>query len=297
MTRPRATDWIVMAALVICWGSTFAALKIAVAHIHPLWNTALRLWIGLVTLGIVLALRRQALPPLKDPAWRFYAVTGSIGMAAPFALYAYSAQHVASAVNAMCNGASPIFTAALAHIFVAGDRMTPRRAGGVGLGFLGLIVLVAPKLTGGMTLEATGLIAALIGAGLYAVANVLIKRTPPVTASVGAFMMVAWAGLFAGVTALAAAPFPTWPPWPSLTAVIALGVFPTALASIGYVYIIQRRGPLFVSMGIYVAPLWAVVVGVAFMGERPSWTAFAALALILGGVGLATFEPRPRAPA
>jgi drug/metabolite transporter (DMT)-like permease len=35
-----------------------------------------------------------------------------------------------------------------------------------------------------------------------------------------------------------------------------------------------------------------VVIGVTFMGERPSWTAFAALALILGGVGLATLEPR-----
>jgi drug/metabolite transporter (DMT)-like permease len=116
-----------MAALVICWGSTFAALKIAVAHIHPLWNTAFRLWIGLITLGVVLALQGQRLPSLRDPAWRFYAVTGAVGMAAPFALYAYSAQHVASAVNAMCNGASPIFTAALAHVFVAGDRMTPRR--------------------------------------------------------------------------------------------------------------------------------------------------------------------------
>ena len=281
-----------MAALVVCWGSTFAALKIAVAHIHPLWNTAFRLWIGLVTLGVVLALQRQRLPSLRDPAWRFYAVTGTIGMAAPFALYAWSAQHVASAVNAMCNGASPIFTAALAHVFVAGDRMTPRRAGGVGLGFVGLIVLVAPRLSGGMTLEATGLIAALVGAALYAVANVLIKRTPPVTASVGAFMMVAWAGLFAGGLAVAAAPAPAWPPLSSLLAVAALGVFPTALASIGYVYIIQRRGPLFVSMGIYVAPLWAVAIGVAFMGERPNWTAFAALALILGGVGLATLEPR-----
>lgn len=281
-----------MAGLVACWGSTFAALKIAVAHIHPLWNTAIRLWIGVASLGVVLALQRQALPSLRDPAWRFYAVTGTIGMAAPFALYAYSAQHVASAVNAMCNGASPIFTAALAHVFVAGDRMTPRRIGGVGLGFLGLIVLVAPRLTGGMTLEATGLIAALIGAVLYAVANVLIKRTPPVSASLGAFMMVLWAALFAIVLALVAAPAPTWPPLSSLVAVTALGVFPTAFASIGYVYIIQRRGPLFVSMGIYVAPLWAVVIGIAFMGERPNWTAFAALALILAGVGLTTFEPR-----
>ena len=46
------------------------------------------------------------------------------------------------------------------------------------------------------------------------------------------------------------------------------------------------------SMGIYMAPLWAVVIAIAFMGERPNWTAFAVLGLILAGVGLTTFEPR-----
>ena len=46
MTRPSASDWIVLATLVIVWGSAFAGLKIAVAHIHPLWNTVFRIWIG-----------------------------------------------------------------------------------------------------------------------------------------------------------------------------------------------------------------------------------------------------------
>ena len=71
-------------------------------------------------------------------------------------------------------------------------------------------------------------------------------------------------------------------------------MFPTALATIGYVDLIQRRGPLFLSMAIYMAPLWATAVGVIFLAERPSWTAFVALALILGGVALATLEPRQR---
>jgi drug/metabolite transporter (DMT)-like permease len=297
MTRPRPTDWLVLAALVVVWGSAFAALKIAVAHIHPLWNTVFRIWIGVATLAVVMALQRQALPPLRDPAWRVYAITGFVGMSAPFALFAYAAERIPSAVNSMCNGASPIFTAVLAHLFLAGGQLTGRKAAGVALGFAGLAVLVAPKLAGGVTLEATGLATAIFGAALYSFANVLIKRSPAVTPTVGALMMCLWAGVFAIPTALALAPPPSWPPMSSLLAVTGLGVFPTALASIGYVYLIQRRGPLFMSMAIYLAPLWATLLGVVFLAERPGWPAFAALGLILAGVGLASLEPKPRVEA
>lgn len=282
-----------MAFLVIAWGSAFAALKIAVEFIPPVWNASLRLWIAVATLAIVLAVQRQKLPPLRDRAWLFYSVTGLVGMAAPFILFAYAAQSLPSAVNAMCNGASPIFTAVLAHLFVAGDRLTLQRVGGVGLGFAGLLVLLAPKLMGGLNVESLAMIAALSAAGLYAVANVVTKRAPPVAATVGALMMTLWAAAYATAAAIVVAPLPAWPPLPALIAVIAQGVFPAGLATIGWLFLIQRRGPLFVSLSIYMAPLWATALGVIFLNERPGLPAFVALGLILCGVALATLERRP----
>lgn len=290
--RPQTIDWLVMAFLVVAWGSAFAALKIAVEHIAPVWNAALRLWIAVATLAVVLAFQRGRLPPLKDPAWRFYAVTGLVGMAAPFILFAYAAQTLPSAVNAMCNGASPIFTAVLAHLFVAGEKLSLQRAGGVALGFVGLVALLAPKLMAGFNLESLAMLAAIGAAGLYAIANVITKRAPPVTATAGALMLAFWGAIYASAAALVSAPLPAWPPTSALLAVIAQGVFPAGLATIGWVFLIQRRGPLFVSLSIYVAPLWATAVGMLFLGERPGWTAFLALALILGGVALATLERR-----
>ena len=83
-------------------------------------------------------------------------------------------------------------------------------------------------------------------------------------------------------------PMTAWPSPASTAAVVSLGVFPTALAGIGYVFLVQRQGPVFMSMAIYLAPLWATALGVLLLGERPGWPAYAALALILGGVALAT---------
>ena len=294
MTRPKPIDWLVLAALVITWGSSFAALKIAVAFIPPFWNTALRLWIAVATLAIVLVIQRQPLPGFRDPAWRFYAVIGLVGMAAPFVLFALAAERLPSAINAICNGASPIFTALLAHLFVRGEHLTARRAAGVGLGFAGLLVLVGPRLTGGITLEVLALISALVGAALYAISNVVTKRAPPVPSTVGALMMCLWGAVLATVAATFSGPVPAWPPLSAAVAVAIQGVFPTALATIGYVYLIQRRGPLFLSMAIYVAPVWATAVGVIFLAERLTWTAFVALGLVLGGVALATLERRPQ---
>jgi drug/metabolite transporter (DMT)-like permease len=295
-TRPQPVDWLVMAFLVVAWGSAFAALKIAVAHIEPVWNAALRLWIAVATLAVVLLVRRERLPPARHPAWRFYATTGLVGMAAPFILFAYAAQSLPSAVNAMCNGASPIFTAVLAHLFVTGDRLSLQRAAGVGVGFLGLAALLAPKLAGGVNLESLAMASAIGAAGLYAVANVLTKNAPPAPPATSALMLALWGAIYATAAALVAAPLPAWPPWPAAIAVVAQGVFPAGLATIGWVFLIQRRGPLFVSLSIYLAPLWATAVGMAFLGERPEWTAFLALALILAGVALATLERREVRP-
>ena len=296
MERGDAFDWLVLAVLVGIWGSSFALLRVATEHIDPLWNSAIRTGVATMTLAVVMSLQGQRPPPVRHRAWSAYAVIGTLGMAIPLMLFAVAAQRLPSAVVAICNGASPIFTGVLAHLFVSGDRLTPRRAAGVALGFAGLAVLVAPRLAAGVTLETLALAAALLGALLYAVSSVITRRAPPVSSTAGALMMCFCAFVVGVSAAVAFEPPPTLSlPWPSLAAAIALGVGSTGLANIGYVFLIQRRGPLFMSMSIYLAPCIATALGMAALGERPGWPAFVALGLILSGVALATYRPRAAA--
>lgn len=290
MNRPRPLDWLVLAALVIAWGSAFGALKMAVAEVTPAWNTAARLWVATATLAAVCLIGREPLPRLSDPVWRYYAWIGLIGMSVPFFLFAIAATGLPSAVNAICNGASPIFTAVLAYLVLKNEPLGRKKAFGVALGFAGLVVLVAPRLLAhGASVETLALAAALAGAALYAVSNIITRKAPPVASSVGGLMMCLTGSLIATVGAAAVEPLPTaTPSWAAITSIVALGVFSTALGSVGYVFLIKRQGPVFMSMAIYLAPLWATFLGVALLGERPGWAAYTALALILLGVGLAT---------
>ena len=293
--QTKAFDWLVLAILVAIWGSGFALLKVATEHIDPLWNSAIRTGVATLTLGGVLVVQRQAPPPFSHPAWRTYAFLGAVGMAIPLMLFAFASQRLPSAVVAICNGASPIFTGLLAHLLIAGDRLTRRKAAGVALGFAGLATLVAPRLAEGAAIEVLALSAALFGAFLYAICNVATRQAPHVSSTVGAFLMCLWAFVVALGAAVAFEPLPQMPvPLPSLLAAVALGAVSTGLSNVGYVFLIQRRGPLFMSMSIYLAPCVATGLGMAALGERPGWPGFAALGLILTGVALATMAPRAR---
>jgi len=291
-------DWLVLAALVIAWGSGFAGLKIAVHDIAPAWNTVIRLWVATALLWALCAARGETLPALMTagarrpaPVWLWYAALGLVGLSLPFFLFAYSAGGLPSAVNAICNGSSPLFTALLSHLLLPGEKLSLRRAAGVGLGFVGLLVLVGPRMAQGGTVEVLALSAALTGGLLYAASNIITGKAPRVGALAGALMMCLLGAVFATLLALLTTPLPqALPPAPALMAVVALGVFSTALGSVGYVWLVQRRGPVFMSMSIYLAPLWATGLGVLLLGERPGWTAFAALALVLAGVGLTTWR-------
>jgi drug/metabolite transporter (DMT)-like permease len=296
-----ALDWLVLAALVVAWGSAFAALKIAVHDIHPMWNTVIRLWVATGVLSLICASRGERLPPLlprPSPTWAWYSALGLIGLALPFFLFAFAAKGLPSAVNAICNGSSPLFTALLAHLLLSEERLSLRRGIGVALGFVGLLVLVGPRLMHGEAVEGLALGGALVGGLMYAVSNIITRKAPVVSSTAGALLMCLPAAVLATLGAVLTTPLPTaFPPWSALAAVAGLGVFSTALGSVGYVWLVQRRGPVFMSMSIYLAPLWATGLGVVLLGERPGVSAFAALALILVGVGLTTWKSGPRVSA
>lgn len=297
--RGRLLDWLVLAILVVVWGSAFAVVKYAVGHVDPLWVTTGRLQVAALTLGLVLAAtgaRTPRLLPRPAAAWLWYVPVGIAGMGLPFLLYAWASTVLPSSVAAICNGATPMFTAAAAHWMVAGERLTARRTLGVAMGFAGLGFLVGPRaledLAGADTLA---LLAAVAGAIGYALGNIGIKRAPVVPAQVGAFMFCAAGALVATPFALIAAPIPQEAPAAAIAGVVALGVAPTALASIGYVWLIKRRGPVFPAFATYLAPVWATGMGVLFLGERPGVWAYLALALILAAVGVANLRPKPPA--
>lgn len=289
-----ALSWASLLLLVVIWGSTFAGIRIGVETITPAWFVAGRLTSGAIFLGAWLLISGMVRPqerPAEDSRldWNaifWFAVIGIAATTLPFVMYAHAAESVGSAVLAICNGGTPFATVLMAHFFV-NERLTARSLTGVLVGFLGLVLLVLPEFREGGGASLIGILLAIGGAWLYALGNVATRIAPRVEPVLSSFVIVALGAVASLVYALAAEPFPQNPSMASITAMLILGLLPTAFAMFVYVWLIRRAGPVFVSFTTYMSPLWATGLGILFLGETLEWSMIGALALILAGVAIA----------
>ncbi len=157
------------------WALGQITMKIGLEGISPMVQAGLR---SVITIPCLLAWC----------AWRGVAVfrrDGSLGAGALagfffalefWALYEALALTTAARVTVMLYTA-PFWAALGAHFFVAGDRLTPRKAAGLALAFAGLVAAFGDKLAGGPTDTLAGDVLALAGGALWGATIVVIKAT------------------------------------------------------------------------------------------------------------------------
>jgi drug/metabolite transporter (DMT)-like permease len=288
MTRPLG-HWLLLFVLVVMWGSAFMMTGIAVRGFAPTTLVAIRLTLAaLVLAGLVLA-RGQRFPSSRR-FWLFSLAISLAGNCVPFCLISFGQQRVDSSLAGILMGIMPLTTMVLAHFFVRGERLNPAKITGFLVGFVGLILLIGPQALLQLRGEGTELVyqLAIVGGAIcYAINAILARHRPPADPLVAAAgVMVAGSlvmlpiggpGAPAALASVPVAPF---------AAMIALSLIATAAATVVFLKLVTLAGPSFTSFMNYLIPVWALLMGVSFMGERPAPTVLLALALILGGIGL-----------
>jgi drug/metabolite transporter (DMT)-like permease len=308
MTRPHhpASHWILLACLVIMWGTTYLAIKVALGGFGTLTVIAIRLVLAsLVLLGIAAAAGSRL--PRTRSQWGWMLWLALMGNCLPFFFITWGTQHIDSSLAGILVAAMPLGVLVLAHFALATERITPAKAAGFALGFIGVAVLIGPDAfqsnrTG--ALAVLGQLSVLAGALMYAANAVSARRMPPMDS-----ISVALATLL--IATVLMVPCALWfedpfaAPLPSSAAIVSvvwMGIFPTAVATIVYFQLIRQAGATFMSITNYLTPGISVVLGMVLLGERPGWNAFAGMALILAGVAMAqsawrqpgSARPRPR---
>lgn len=296
--RPRhdALDWGLLACLTLMWGSSYLFIKITVGAIPPLTLVAMRLAVGAVFLaGVIWALGLSL--PRRPVVWMHLLALAVLGICMPLYLISWGQQRIDSGLTGILLAFMPLATLLLAHFFVAGERMTGNKLAGFVLGLAGIALLAGPEalkqLAGGSG-EFLPRVAVAGGAVCYAVNTVIARLMPRTDARVAAAgTMLIGAALMLPLALLLDAPWTLRPTPLSVAACIWLGLVPTATANIVYFRLIARTGPTFVSLTNYLSPGVAVLAGWLILGETLNEMALLALALILGGIGLATRRRNP----
>ena len=292
---PGVRGWGGLGVLALLWGGAFAFIATAVETLPPSLVAFGRLAIGAALLTAWALHRRRRLPALTDTRrWLWFAALGLFGNTLPFTLIAIGQQEVSSGVAGILMGMTPLAIIAAAHFVLPNERLTLAKGAGFLIGFSGIVLLMGPSAVEGL-LSTSFIFQALIFAATLAYAtNAILYQAGPETAP----SAVAAGSLICA--AIFAAPLAIWdivagPPiaasWASILSVIALGLFPTALATIVYMAIARKVGAAFIALVNYAVPVVATLIGVA-LGEALGVTAWAALAVILAGIFMARRKPR-----
>lgn len=289
--RHPLSHWLLLFALVAMWGSSFLLTKIAVGSLAPAQVVTGRLVLAALVLAVVAVVLGRGMPR-GGRAWLHLGLMAVVGNVLPFMLITWGQQRVDSGLAGILMAVMPLATLVLAHFFVDGERLRRNRIIGFLIGFVGIVVLVGPQALvqlGGSGEILVAQLAILGGAFAYAVNTILARHRPAADVWITSAAVLGFAALLS-MPMSAPLGVPADVPQGALMAVATLGLVSTAAATVGYFRLVTLAGPTFLSQINYLIPLWAVGMGMLFLGERPQWNAVAALLLILAGIAFAQRE-------
>lgn len=290
----RIKDWLAFFSLGLIWGSSFLWIKVAVGEIGPFLLVTLRLLFGILSLLVVAAIYRP-LWPRQRGIWMGLTFLGLTNNALPYLLISWGEQYIDSAVAAILNSTSPLFTMVMAHMFLSDDRMTRSRLVAILIGFLGIVILIGrdawsglPGKEGWTAVNLVGQAAVLFAAISYAFSSVYARRvTHEVAPILRALIPLLGADLIMwSITPVVEAPF-TLPHRPlTWLAVLWLGVMGVGVAYLLYFYLLHSVGPTRTILVTYVFPVVGVLLGVIFLGEHLDWNLGMGAGLIVGSIAM-----------
>jgi drug/metabolite transporter (DMT)-like permease len=285
--------WALLLALAVLWGGSFFFNGVAVHELPSFTLVWLRVAVAAMALLAILLLRGQAMP--RDPGiWAAFFGLALLNNVVPFVLIVWGQHQIPSGLASILNATTPLFTVLVAHRLTADERLTPAKAAGVAIGFVGVAVMIGPDALAGLGSGVMAQLACLAAALSYAFAGVFGRRfrrlgvTPLATA---AGQVCVSTLLLLPVVLLVDRPWTL--PMPHIAtwgAVLGVGLLSTALGYVLYFRILAVAGATNLLLVTFLIPVSAILLGVLVLGEALLGRHFLGMAAI--GAGLMCIDGR-----
>lgn len=277
---------------VVLWASGFIVAHAVIGTVEPLTFLAIRFGATALVLAILAAAIGSRWP--ADPrGWRDAAIAGILMQGVNLGCIFWAvAQGLPSAISALIAGTQPLVTAILARPLL-GEPVRWRAWLGVAVGFLGLALVVWPRLQPGDAIPKIAFVVTMLGTLGMTAGTIWQKRT--------AKRLDLVAGT--AIQYMAATPVVGLAAWlgetgridlsPAFWAALLWAVFGLSIGAVGlFLWMVNRGGVVAVTSLLFLVPPVTALMGFALFGDRLVWLQVGGMALAALGVALATRRER-----
>jgi drug/metabolite transporter (DMT)-like permease len=285
--RRAVLGWAAYLTVSVVWGSTFLGIAVALRSFTPWGVVTIRFTIASVLCLVLGRLLGETWPGAR--AVGHLAVSGAVLLGVCNALVTWAELHIPSGLAAVLCAPVPIF---LALMSLKTEPLGARGWAGAVIGFIGVVVLMAPERAPRASLAGAGAI--LVSTVLWAWATLYVKKNISgggLLTNAGVQMLTAAAiGLVAGplTGGFVRAPLRR----EAVLAILYLSVMGSCLAFTAFGYLTRVWPAARAGTYAYLNPLVAVLLGAALLGEPLGPRLILGMLVLLAGVALVQLRRR-----
>lgn len=277
-----------MAFVVGCWAYSPTGIHLGLQAYEPGHLALLRFLLASLLMAVIAAFKGVRLPQWRDVPLLF--ALGFFAVSLHHVALNIGQQGVSAGASSVLAQSSPLFSTLLAR-FVFKDHVSVWRWGCVLLGFIGVVIVVSGD-TGLGAIDAHGLLI-LLAAVSWSVYFALQKHHARRYDGFSLACYAVWSGTLMLMIYLpglseTVMKAPLRVQW----AVLALGVFPSALAYLAWGFVLKHMDLSRATMTLYLIPPTAMAIASVGLGERPTLMVLAGSVVVLISVLALNLERR-----
>src|SRR4029077_4124760 len=220
--------------------------------------------------------------PRDAATWRRFLFQACLNSVHPWTMIDWGEGTPDAGLATILNSTSPIFTFFLTLAVSRHEALTSRKLFGVVAGMAGICLIVGVQALAGFGEQLTAQIVTVLAAICYAGAAIFsrgFKGLDPMAPAAGS--LLSGAAILIPISLMVEQPWALSPSTSSFVALAGRAVFSTAFAFVIYFRLIQTLGSVGTTAQAYLRVPIGVALGVLFLGERLSTTAWIGLGCVV----------------
>jgi len=282
-------NFLLLILLATIWGSQFVVVKIGLASLPPLLFAAVRFDVAAVILGSYIVSRGYRINPRHPIESMEVISSGLLIFVLSQGLYHIGQLHVSSGVAAILYSTIPLLVSGFSLALLSHSQRFYTKFGGICIGFVGVWIIVRPEIGGTGSLRFFGRSLILGSSAAFAIATVWSKKLLgdvrlSVLSRLWWAMLIGSIGLhglsfafegapvrFTNISAIEALP------------ILYLAIVPSIIAYVIFYRLLDRIGPLEVSLVTYLVPVCTAILGWIVLNEHLSGSAVVGFLMVSFG--------------